>query len=89
MKLVSRRIWKGGPSAVLYWKNSAEEVAGASVVFVSCESLFFLGGARSLSFNRGSLALIIRFMAANFRVLRARPIFYEPAIKENSNYLQD
>ena len=75
-KLVSIKMWYGGPKAVLYWKNMAEEAAGASVVLSSCGSsfFFFLGAALSSSFNLGSLGLIILFIDANFLVRFARPI---------------
>uniref|UniRef100_A0A6B0U4G1 Putative secreted protein n=1 Tax=Ixodes ricinus TaxID=34613 RepID=A0A6B0U4G1_IXORI len=67
-KLVSIRILNGGPSCVLYLKNSADEYWGASVTFTVCGSSFFglFGGKRSLSCSLGSRRLIIRFICANF-----------------------
>ncbi len=75
-KLVSINTWNGGPRAVLYWKKSADETWGASVVLTSFGSsaFFFFGADRSLAFRRGSLALIIRFIVANFFVRFARGI---------------
>ena len=43
MKLVSTRMWKGGPSWVLYWKKSALELWTCSVVLISfgsCNNYF-------------------------------------------------
>lgn len=51
MKLVSIKMWYGGPSCVLYWKNNADEACVTWWTFNSWGSIFFSFGFESLSFG--------------------------------------
>lgn len=62
---MSINMWYGGPSCVLYWKNSADEVCGVSLIFISCGSFgLTFGGARSFALSRESVGFIIRLSCA-------------------------
>ena len=75
IKLVSTRMWYGGPSWVLYWKKRAETACSTCLGFAS----FCFWRREDLDFSefdltRVSLGEIIFLVTANFLVFFAFPI---------------